>query len=194
MIAAATTILEEMSSSVTQPNLDQLRYPIGKFRRPEAITRGDISAAVARIEEFPAELRKIVEDLSDSQLDTPYRPGGWTVRQLVHHLADSHMNSYIRFRWALTEENPLIKVYDEKAWAELPDARTAPIENSLLLLGGLHARWVLLLKAMTEAEWKRTAQHPQMGAMALDTAAALYAWHGQHHLAHIAKLREQMGW
>jgi uncharacterized damage-inducible protein DinB len=183
-----------MSTAAVDPALEQLRYPIGKFRVPEEITLRDLPPWINLIEELPADLRKTVEDLPDSQLDTPYRPGGWTVRQLVHHLADSHMNSYIRFRWALTEQNPAIKAYDEQAWAMLPDARTAPIEVSLMLLGALHARWALLLRAMGPEDWKRTFQHPVSGVFPLDRALALYAWHGRHHLAHITKLRERMGW
>jgi hypothetical protein len=146
------------------------------------------------IEALPAELRKTIEDLTDAQLDTPYRPEGWTVRQLVHHLADSHMHSYVRFKWTLTEENPLIKPYDEKAWALLPDAHTAAPEISLRLLGALHTRWVLVLRSLKPEHWKRTFQHPERGPVTLEQAVAMYAWHGQHHLAQIANLRQRMGW
>ena len=183
-----------MSNAAANQEQEQLRYPIGKFQFREATLSLDTPAFIASLEALPAELRKIVEDLNETQLDTPYRPEGWTVRQLVHHVADSHMHSYLRFRWALTEENPTIKTYEEKAWALLPDAHTAPPEVSLRLLGALHARWVLMLNALSAEEWKRTFQHPQLGPVSLEKALALYAWHGKHHLAHIAGLRQRMGW
>jgi hypothetical protein len=123
--------------------------------------------------------------LSQQQLDTPYRPGGWTVRQLVHHVPDSHLNSYMRFRLALTEQEPTIKPYDQALWAELPDSRTAPIEMSLSLLESLHERWVILLRSLTPAEWKRTFRHPELGVVSLERTAALYAWHGRHHVAQV---------
>jgi len=135
-----------------------------------------------------------VAGLTGAQLDTPYRPGGWTVRQVVHHVPDSHLNSYVRFRWALTEEEPDIKAYHEDRWAELADARTAPVEVSLALLDSLHARWVALLRSLNEQEWKRTFRHPQHGLITLEKNAALYAWHGRHHTAHITRLRERNGW
>lgn len=136
----------------------------------------------------------MVAGLNDQQLDTPYRPGGWTVRQLAHHVPDSHLNSYVRFRLALTEDEPTIKPYYEDRWAELPDARTAPIHTSLALLGSLHERWVLLLRSMAPEQFARTFRHPELGLMTLDKNLALYAWHGQHHVAHIAGLRERMRW
>ena len=132
--------------------------------------------------------------MNDSQLDTPYRPEGWTVRQLVHHLADSHMNSYVRFRWALTEPDPTIKAYDEKGWALLPDARSAPVDVSLRLLAALDERWTDLLRALTSDDWNRTFQHPQSGKQSLGRAAGVYAWHGRHHVAHITGLRRRMSW
>jgi hypothetical protein len=132
-------------------------------------------------------LRALVERLSDVQLDTRYRPGGWTVRQVVHHVPDSHMNGYVRMKWALTEDAPAIKVYDEARWAELPDARTAPIAMSLDLLDGLHRRWVALLRAMSDADFERTFVHPKWGAVPIDFALAIYAWHGKHHTAHITQ-------
>jgi len=135
-----------------------------------------------------------VAGLSQEQIDTPYRPGGWTVRQVVHHVPDSHLNSYIRFRLALTEQEPTIKPYDEKRWAELADSRTGPMEVSLALLESLHARWVLLLRALTAADWKRTYRHPELGVVNLERTASLYAWHGRHHVAHITSLRQRMGW
>jgi hypothetical protein len=135
-----------------------------------------------------------VEGLDDAQLDTPYRPEGWTVRQLVHHVADSHMNSYVRFRLAVTEDTPTIKPYDEKAWANLPDAATAPLEPSLELVEALHRRWLLLLQSFGPAEWSRTFRHPERGVSRLDVTALLYGWHGRHHVAHVTELRKREGW
>ncbi len=171
-----------------------LRYPVGKFRFPETITREERSKFVEQIAEAPLRLRSAVTGLGDSQLDTPYRPGGWTVRQVVHHVPDSHLNSYTRFRLALTEDEPTIKPYHEDLWAELPDARTAPVEVSLRLLECLHSRWVGLLRSLSDEQWKRTFRHPDLGLISLEQNAALYAWHGRHHVAHIANLRERMGW
>ena len=135
-----------------------------------------------------------MKGLSAQQLDTPYRDGGWTVRQVVHHVPDSHLNSYIRFKLALTEEEPTIRPYMEDRWAELPEAKTAPIELSLSLLEDLHKRWILMLRAIQPAEWKRTFRHPEIGPMTLEKNLALYAWHGRHHVAHVTALRERMGW
>jgi len=169
------------------------RYPIGKFRRNEAdLTNHE--AAIATLAELPEKMRSAVDGLGASQLDTPYREGGWTVRQLVHHVADSHANSYVRMRLALTEDWPTIKPYDEKLWAELSDAKSAPIELSLELLDGLHARWTLLLKSLTEEQWQRGYVHPVNGRQSLAEAVALYDWHSRHHLAHIVELRKRMGW
>jgi hypothetical protein len=139
-------------------------------------------------------LRSAVRDLSDSQIDTPYRPDGWTVRQLVHHIADSHMNAFMRMRKGLTERDPEIMAYNEKAWAELVDSRHAEIDLSLTLLDSLHRRWSMMLRSMTEAEWQRTFQHPERGAVRLDNNALLYAWHGRHHVAHITALRQRERW
>jgi hypothetical protein len=139
-------------------------------------------------------LRNAVSGLNEEQLDTPYRPDGWTVRQVVHHLADSHINSYVRFRLALTENQPTITVYDENAWANLPDARDSNVELSLALLEGLHRRWAVLLRSLTARDWQKTFRHPERGLMRLDVNACLYAWHSQHHLAHITGLRERNGW
>ncbi|HEY3740953.1 MAG TPA: bacillithiol transferase BstA [Bryobacteraceae bacterium] len=169
------------------------RYPIGKFHRPAEYTTDLRAEHLAELEHAPALMRKAASGLNDEQLDTPYRDGGWTVRQVVHHVPDSHMNSYIRFKWALTEDNPLIKAYHEDLWAELADSK-APIEGSLVLLERLHERWVRLLQSMDEAAWKRTFKHPENGDMALRMALALYAWHGRHHVAHVTALRERMGW
>jgi len=174
-------------------NVD-LRYPVGRFSFPEAVGIEDRLTFLGQIAETPQKLRAAIGGLSDEQLETPYRPGGWTVRQVVHHFADSHLNSYTRFRLALTEDEPTIKPYHEDRWAELPDARTAPVEVSLRLLECLHARWVALLRSLTEAEWKRTFRHPELGLISLEQNAALYAWHGRHHVAHIVGLRERMGW
>jgi hypothetical protein len=171
-----------------------LRYPIGKFKFPDAVSREDRAKFVEQIAEAPARMKAAVAGLSEEQLDTPYRPGGWTVRQVVHHVPDSHLNSYIRFRWALTEEDPSIKAYYEDRWAELPDARLAPVEASLILLESLHNRWGALLSSLTDQDWKRTFRHPELGSVSLEKNAALYAWHGRHHMAHIRGLRERRGW
>lgn len=174
--------------------MNDLRYPIGRFQRPSTVTADERAQWIDAIAEAPARLREAVADLSDDQLDTPYRPGGWTVRQVVHHVPDSHLNSYVRFKWALTEDAPVIKTYDEKAWAELTDARTAPIEQSLALLDALHTRWVAWLRTLEEPDFARTIQHPEWKAISVDQLLALYAWHGRHHVAHITALREHEGW
>jgi len=171
-----------------------LRYPVGDFEWKGPITDAERHRFIGEIEQTPARLRTAVKGLTEQQLDTPYRPGGWTVRQVVHHLPDSHTNSYTRFRLALTENDPIIKPYDEGKWAELADARTAPIEISLNLLESLHHRWVMLLRSFNEKDWARTFRHPERGPMTLDKNLALYAWHGRHHVAHITSLRERMGW
>ena len=166
--------------------LDALRFPIGRFIRPETPLAGDRRAVlVEEIARMPQGLRGIVEGLTDAQLDTPYRPGGWTVRQVVHHVPDSHMNAYIRMKLAVTEDQPAIKPYQEALWAELPDGRSGPIGVSLDLLDALHLRWTAFLRALSADDFQRTYVHPQMGAVPLDAAVALYAWHGQHHTAHV---------
>src|SRR5436853_3009858 len=170
------------------------RYPIGKFEMPAQVTPARRQQAIDEIAATPAKMRAAAKGLSDSQLDTPYREGGWTVRQVVHHVPDSHLNSYIRFKLALTEEEPTIRPYMEDRWAELPEAKTAPIELSLSLLEDLHKRWILMLRAIQPAEWKRTFRHPEIGPMTLEKNLALYAWHGRHHVAHVTALRERMGW
>jgi uncharacterized damage-inducible protein DinB len=172
----------------------ELRYPIGKFERPGSVSAENRAQLIDQIAELPAQIRGAVDGLSDAQLDTPYRPGGWTVRQVVHHLADSHINSYVRFRLALTEEEPVIKPYKEALWAEIADAKTAPIEVSLLLLDALHDRWVRMLRAMKDADFARTFRHPEAGLLRLDIVVALYAWHGRHHVGHVDALRERLGW
>jgi hypothetical protein len=152
------------------------------------------SEFIQRIAETPSEVKAAVQGLNEKQLDTPYREGGWTVRQVVHHMPDSHMNSYVRFRLALTEDEPTIKPYNEHLWAELSDARTAPIILSLQLLESLHERWVILLRSLKPADFSRTFRHPEHGARDLDWLLQLYAWHGRHHVAHITSLREKMKW
>ncbi len=174
--------------------MEDLSYPIGKFAASSEITAARRSEWIAQIDAAPALFRTAVDGLSHAQLDTPYRPGGWSVRQVAHHLPDSHMNSFMRFRLALTEDEPTIKPYDEKAWATLADSRTAPVGLSLALLDGLHARWVILLRSFGESEWKRTFRHPELGLMTLERNLALYAWHGRHHTAHVTGLRQRMGW
>jgi uncharacterized damage-inducible protein DinB len=171
-----------------------LRYPIGKFPRPVALSAAEREQCIAAIAAAPGHLRDAVAGLDDSQLDAPYRPGGWTVRQVVHHLPDSHMNSYVRFKLALTEDTPTIKPYHEDRWAEIEEARMAPIGISLDLLDALHRRWTAMLRNMTDADFARMFLHPDLGPMPLWTNVALYAWHGRHHVAQITSLRERMGW
>jgi hypothetical protein len=171
-----------------------LRYPVGKFKWEGSSTEEQKRAQVDDIERTPARLRAAVAGLTPEQLDTPYRPGGWTVRQVVHHVPDSHMNAYVRYRLALTEDEPTIKPYDEAQWAELIDAKTAPVEPSLTLLESLHSRWVTLLKSLTPTDWARTFRHPELGVVALEKTLAMYSWHGRHHVAHITALRKRMAW
>ncbi len=170
------------------------RYPIGKFTYSGPPTAEERKKYLDDVEQTPARLREALSGLSEERLNTPYRDGGWTLRQLAHHLPDSHMNSYIRFKLALTEDEPTIKTYSENVWAELPEAKNAPIEVSLALLDSLHRRWMLVLRQFGEAEWKRTFRHPELGAMSLEKTLALYSWHGRHHVAHVTSLREKMGW
>ena len=171
-----------------------LRYPVGRFTRPASLSPAQRKEAIDAIAATPAAMRAAVKGLTDAQLDTPYRPDGWTVRQVVHHVPDSHMNAYCRFKLALTEETPTIRPYDEARWAELSDARDTPIETSLQLLDSLHDRWVRLLRSLQPADWKRTFNHPELGIMPLEKNLALYSWHGRHHVAHITELRKKMGW
>ncbi len=174
--------------------MEELKYPVGRFVSPQAVSAAERATLIQQIEDAPGQLRRGVEGLGPDQLDTPYRPGGWTVRQVVHHVPDSHINAYVRFRLALTEEAPTIKTYEEHLWAELPDARTAPVEVSLPLLEALHRRWTLMLRALDEGQWKRPFRHPELGDMPLEKSLALYAWHGRHHVAHVTRLRERLGW
>ena len=167
-----------------------LSYPIGKFKPESNLSPQRREELIAQIAEAPARMRAAVQGLSPQQLDTPYRPQGWTVRQVVHHVPDSHMNAYIRFKLALTEPEPTIKPYEQQLWAELADSRETPVETSLTLLECLHQRWVLLLKSIADGDWQRTFRHPELGIVRLDTNLALYAWHGRHHVAHITGLRE----
>ena len=175
--------------------MTDLRYPIGEFTWDGVMTDARRAACVARIAAAPGLLRAAVAGLNDRQLDTPYRPAGWSVRQVVHHVPDSHLNAYIRMRLALTEDTPTIKPYDEARWAELRDARSAPIEVSLALLDALHVRWMSLLRELGPTECARGVRHPEHGrVMSLDELLALYAWHGEHHTAHVTAIRTRMGW
>ena len=174
--------------------MPDLSYPIGKFTPERDLSPQRRAELIAQIAEAPARLRAAVQGLSAQQLDTPYRPQGWTVRQVVHHVPDSHVNAYIRFKLALTEPEPTIKPYEQQLWAELADCRQTPVETSLTLLDCLHQRWVILLQSIADSNWERSFRHPELGMVRLDTNLALYAWHGRHHVAHITGLRERMGW
>ena len=174
--------------------MSDLRYPVGRFRMEQDPTDDERLALIDEIAETPQRLRAAIRAMSDEQLDTPYRPGGWTVRQVVHHLPDSHLNSYIRFKLALTEEEPIIRPYDEDSWAKLEDSRITPPEVSLALLDALHERWVTLLRSLAPEDFRRTFRHPELGPVSLNKNVALYAWHGRHHVAHITSLSERMGW
>lgn len=167
------------------------RYPIGRFAAPTVVPPTLRRELIDEIEALPGHLRAAVEGLSEEQLEQPYREGGWTIRQLVHHVADSHINAYARFRLAATEEHPTIKPYDERRWADLPDAREADVALSLALLDALHARWTLLLRGLPDEAFARVFVHPENGAVPLDRALAHYAWHGAHHVAHVTKWRER---
>ncbi|MGB2867818.1 MAG: putative metal-dependent hydrolase [Bacteroidota bacterium] len=174
--------------------MEDLRYPVGKFSPRPNLTQDERKELIRQIAEAPARLRAAVKGLTDAQLDTPYRPDGWTVRQVVHHVPDSHMNAYIRFKLAMTEQQPTIKPYHEELWAEFPEAKSAPIEMSLRLLEVLHGRWVLFLQALNASDFARTYNHPESGVQNLDRVLQLYAWHGRHHVAHITSLKERSGW
>ena len=174
--------------------MSDLAYPIGKFVWSGPASADDRARRIAEILAAPAALRDAVAGLSDAQLETPYRPGGWTVRQVAHHVPDSHVNGYVRFKLAVTEDTPTIKPYDEAAWAELADVKAVPVATSLALLEAVHERWVAFLRSLGEADWARTFNHPELGVVSLDRNLALYAWHGRHHVAHVTALRERMGW
>ena len=174
--------------------MSDLRFPIGRFHFDGPLTDDQRNNALDDVATTPANLRAAVKGLSEAQLDTPYRPGGWTVRQVVHHMPDSHMNSYVRFKLALTEDEPTIKTYAEDRWAELADTKATPIGVSLTLFDSLHDRWVRLMRSLTTEDWKRSFRHPDLGPMSLEKALALYAWHGRHHVTHITALREREGW
>jgi uncharacterized damage-inducible protein DinB len=173
---------------------DHLQFPIGTFVEDRAVTPDKRQAWIAEIAAAPAALRAAVSGLSDRQLDTPYRPGGWTVRQVLHHVPDSHMNAYCRYKFALTEDNPTIKPYDEAAWANVADTARTPPDVSLALVEALHRRWVVLLESLTAGDFARPLQHPEKGSITLDWMLQLYAWHGRHHVAHITELRTREGW
>ena len=181
-----------MSTSDAAPVAD-LRFPTGKLQRKSTLSPAERRDAITALEAAPAAMRAAVRGLSDAQLDTEYRPGGWTVRQVVHHLADSHMNAYLRFKLALTEANPTIKPYDQDAWVKLADS-TLPVSPSLEVLEGMHARLVHLLRATPDAAFARTVMHPENGQMTMDALLNTYAWHGRHHVAHVTSLRERMKW
>lgn len=181
-----------MSNSV---EIEKLRYPIGQFHPEAPITDEDVAGFIQEIALLPGRVAKAVEGLDDGQLDTPYREGGWTVRQVVHHVVDSHINSYVRFKWTVTEDKPVIKAYFEDRWATLEDATRAPVDLSLTFLAALHARWVYFLKSLSTEELEREFTHPETGNnVNLRKNIGLYAWHGNHHLAHITNLRGRMGW
>ncbi len=174
--------------------MEDIRYPIGKFTAPETYSEEDLSQYIKRIEELPGKLAAAIHNLSDPQLDTSYREGGWTVRQVVHHVADSHMHAYIRTKWTLTESEPVIKAYLEKLWAETGETKSHP-DLSVSLLKALHARWVVLLRATSLSDLDRFFIHPETKRqVTLKTLMGLYAWHGEHHLAHITNLKKQKGW
>ena len=174
--------------------LNQLRYPIGRFAPPPAYTAELRQQYLAELAACPAELRRATDGLSSAQLDTPYREHGWTVRQVVHHVPDSHMNAYVRHKLAATEEQPAIKLYKEALWAELPEAKGADIELSLVLVAALHARWVAFLRALEPEMFARAFAHPDLGPVSLDQSVAMYAWHGRHHTAQVRWVRERWGW
>lgn len=174
--------------------MTDLRYPVGKFQPEPELSDVTRQTLIRQIGEAPTKLREAVKGLTEEQLDTPYRPGGWTVRQVVHHVPDSHMNAYIRFKLGMTEQSPPVKPYKENLWAEFVDAKSSPIEPSLTLLESLHQRWTVFLRSMATADFSRTVNHPENGIMTLDRILQLYAWHGRHHVAHITSLRERMNW
>jgi len=179
---------------MTSPGKTDPRFPTGTFTFKPDVTPEMRIASIAAIRETPAALRAAVRGLTDAQLNTPYRDGGWTVRQVVHHVPESHMNAFIRFKLGLTEDNPTIKPYKEAAWANLADVQRVPVDTSLALLDALHERWVTLLELLTAEDFARSVQHPENGPMTLDRLLQMYAWHGRHHVAHVTTLRDREGW
>jgi hypothetical protein len=176
-------------------DLEQFRYPIGKFSAPATVSAEDIFQWIQTLEDLPQLMREAVMNLSEAQLNTPYREGGWTVRQVVHHVPDSHLNAYCRFKLALTEDNPAIRPYMEDRWAELPDSKSAPIAASLELLEAIHNKWVMLLRYMQPEDFKKTFFHPESKVTrSLEVVLCLYDWHSRHHLAHITELKKRMEW
>ena len=174
--------------------MNDIRYPIGKFQAREIITNDERTQCIQHIDDCPKKLHEAIRGFSEEQFNTPYREGGWMVKQVVHHLCDSHMNAYIRFKLALTENEPPIKTYEESLWAELFDGKNAPIETSLQLLESLHVRWLMLLKSLSPNDFAKTFRHPESGIINLDFLVQMYAWHSQHHVAHITSLKERMNW
>ncbi|HVS31425.1 MAG TPA: putative metal-dependent hydrolase [Thermoanaerobaculia bacterium] len=174
--------------------MSDLRYPVGRFEPRHTLTSEQRRSLIGEIAAAPQRMREAVRGLGDSELDTPYRDGGWKVRQVVHHLPDSHMNAYVRLKFTLTEQEPVIKPYDQETWAMLPDSQLTPIATSLTLLDSLHERWTTLMTSMAPADFQRKFTHPEHGLMTLDWLVAMYAWHGRHHVGHIASLRERKGW
>jgi uncharacterized damage-inducible protein DinB len=176
-------------------DIEHIKYPIGKYQAPSPISQGHISQWIDDISACPPQLRATVQGMNEAQLSTPYREGGWTVRQVLHHVPDSHMNAYIRFKWTLTEETPTIKAYFEERWAELEDTRSTPVDVPLDLLDALHKRWVALLRSMNPDDFKRIYVHPQYGKQySLEEVLGLYAWHGNHHRAQVEALKQRMKW
>ena len=176
-------------------DIETLRYPVGKFSSPSDIKSDNIQDWIQTLERLPGQMREAVMNLSEAQLNTPYREGGWTVRQVVHHVPDSHLNAYCRFKLALTEENPAIRPYMEDRWAELPDSKIAPVAASLELLEAIHNKWVMLLRYMRPEDFKKTFYHPESKVTrSLEVVLCLYDWHSRHHLAHITELKKRMGW
>jgi len=180
-------------TSTAQASND-LAFPTGRFQRPARLDPEARAKAIDTVAATPARLREAVRGLTEEQIETPYRPGGWTVRQVIHHVPDSHLNAYCRFKLALTEDEPTIKPYEEALWALLPDVKAVPIETSLTLLDAVHERWVAILRGMKPDDFDRMLVHPESGRQSLDQVLALYAWHGPHHTAHVTRLRERMGW
>ncbi|MBA3680819.1 MAG: putative metal-dependent hydrolase [Bacteroidetes bacterium] len=175
--------------------MEELKYPVGHYQKPKTFTKEVLTEALSVIEQFPKKIKKEVESLSDEQLDTPYRPDGWTIRQVVHHCADSHMNAFIRIKLALTENTPTIKPYAEALWAELSDTKKLPIQSSLSIIEGVHFRWTTLLKNMNASDFDRGFIHPEKGKeLSLHESTGMYAWHCNHHLAHITALKKRKGW